>query len=164
MVAMSGATMPEPLAIPASVTGTPWIAAVAIAPLAKVSVVMIACAAASMPSARRPAASSSTRAVIFSTAQALADHAGGGDEHLVRPAAERRCHRLRLGPDGGVALAAPEHVGIAGIDQHRPRPAVRPGSRGTTAPGWPAVVERVNTPATVLPAGTSIRVRSWRLR
>ena len=43
MVAMSGATMPEPLAIPAMVTTTPSISALATAPLAKVSVVMIAC-------------------------------------------------------------------------------------------------------------------------
>ena len=50
MVAMSGAIMPEPLAIPAIVTGTPSISAVAAAPLGKVSVVMIARAAASMPS------------------------------------------------------------------------------------------------------------------
>ena len=41
IVAMSGAIMPEPLAIPASVTGAPSIVAVATAPLGKVSVVMI---------------------------------------------------------------------------------------------------------------------------
>ena len=50
MVAMSGWIMPEPLAMPQSVTGASPIRTCAELPLAKVSVVMIAAAAASQAS------------------------------------------------------------------------------------------------------------------
>ncbi len=53
MVAMSGAIMPEPLAMPLMRTVTPSISAVSEAPLAKVSVVMIVWAASCQASARR---------------------------------------------------------------------------------------------------------------
>ncbi len=53
MVAMSGAIMPEPLQMPLILTGTPSISATACAPLAKVSVVMIARAAFAQPSSVR---------------------------------------------------------------------------------------------------------------
>ena len=49
MVAMSGAIMPAPLAMPAMVTSIPSIATVAAASLGNVSVVMIARAASAMP-------------------------------------------------------------------------------------------------------------------
>ncbi len=53
MVAMSGAIMPEPLAIPAIRTRVPPISASATAPLGKVSVVMMARAACShLPGSR----------------------------------------------------------------------------------------------------------------
>jgi hypothetical protein len=45
MVAMSGAIMPDPLAMPAMATSAPPIRAVAVAPFGKVSVVMMALAA-----------------------------------------------------------------------------------------------------------------------
>ena len=48
MVAMSGAIMPAPLAMPAMVTSIPSILAVAAASLGKVSVVMMAFAASAM--------------------------------------------------------------------------------------------------------------------
>ena len=69
MVAMSGAIMPEPLAKPEIVTGAPAMSITAPAPLGYVSVVMIARAAPSSPSADRAAASSSSLAVIRSAAK-----------------------------------------------------------------------------------------------
>ncbi len=55
MVAMSGAIMPAPLAMPAMVTSTPSMATVAAASFGKVSVVMIARAASTMaPGAASP--------------------------------------------------------------------------------------------------------------
>ena len=61
MVAMSGAIMPAPLAMPLIVTPTPPMVALAVATLGKVSVVMIARAASSQFSARAsPASFSST--------------------------------------------------------------------------------------------------------
>ena len=58
MVAMFGAIMPEPLAMPAMRTGVRSIWVSTTAPLAKVSVVMIAAAAAVQPSAVSRAATS----------------------------------------------------------------------------------------------------------
>ena len=59
MVAMSGAIMPDPLAMPAMVTLVPLIWASLTAPLGKVSVVMMALAASShLPGARSPARAS----------------------------------------------------------------------------------------------------------
>ena len=62
--------MPEPLAKPLRRTSTPSIAAVAVAPLGKVSVVMIARAAASQPRPRAPARPAASAPTILS--------AGGG--------------------------------------------------------------------------------------
>ena len=67
MVAMSGAIMPEPLAMPAIVTGWPAISACAQAPLGKVSVVMIAAAASAHASSARRAWSPGSAAVSLST-------------------------------------------------------------------------------------------------
>ena len=64
MVAMFGAIMPEPLAIPAIRTGVRSIWVWATAPLGNVSVVMIADAAAAQLSASRPATSSGTTGSI----------------------------------------------------------------------------------------------------
>ena len=52
IVAMSGAIMPAPLAMPLIVTSTPPIVALRVASLGKVSVVMMALAASSQPSGR----------------------------------------------------------------------------------------------------------------
>ncbi len=80
MVAMSGAIMPEPLAMPGDrAPGRRRSRPSRVAPLGKVSVVMIASAAA-RPS-RRPTASASTspaRASILAGVEQHADHAGGG--------------------------------------------------------------------------------------
>ena len=101
------------------------------APLGKVSVVMMARAAASIPSARSPATSSVHASQDLLDRQPLADHAGGRHEHLARRAAQGRRHRLGLGAHGGIALRAAKHVGAAGIDDHRARP---PSAQDLPAP------------------------------
>src|SRR5438876_1160838 len=63
MVAMSGAIMPEPLAKPLSVTGTPSIFALRVAPLGKVSVVRMARAASDQPSVHAAALARRTPAI-----------------------------------------------------------------------------------------------------
>ncbi len=68
MVAMSGAIMPAPLAMPLMVTVALPIRAFAVATLGKVSVVMIALAASSQPSSR---ASATSRSMTPSNASAL---------------------------------------------------------------------------------------------
>ena len=67
MVAISGAIMPEPLQMPLMVTGTPSIFAVRVAAFTKVSVVMIAVAAAAQRSAWRSATTASRLLVIRSS-------------------------------------------------------------------------------------------------
>src|SRR5579872_4762521 len=70
MVAMSGAIMPEPLQKPLIVMGTPSILAFRVAPLGKVSVVMMARAPSDQPSAETAAIAPGRPARILS--------AGGG--------------------------------------------------------------------------------------
>ncbi len=62
MVPMSGAIMPEPLAMPPMMTGAPPMRTVRVEPLGKVSVVMIARAASSQarPDARATAPGSAS--------------------------------------------------------------------------------------------------------
>ena len=67
MVPMLGAIMPEPLAMPLTTTGTPSISARALAPLGKVSVVMIAAAASDQVSSARRACIAGSAALSFST-------------------------------------------------------------------------------------------------
>ena len=88
MVAMSGAIMPDPLAIPLIVTFTPSIIAVAVAALAKVSVVMMASAAAARqwPAAPSRTRSPSTR-VILAVGSGSPITPGRGHEHLIGMAA-----------------------------------------------------------------------------
>ena len=69
MVAMSGWIMPEPLAMPQIVTSVPPILARAQLPLAKVSVVMIADAAASQASGSSAAWSSGSLATTVATSR-----------------------------------------------------------------------------------------------
>ena len=85
---MSGAIMPAPLAMPLIVTvGRCRCSTVAVATFGNVSVVMIALAA----SSQSPASASATRPSItpsnFAGVERLADHAGRGEEHLLRLAA-----------------------------------------------------------------------------
>ena len=81
---MSGAIMPEPLAKPLIRTVAPSIVAVAVAPFGKVSVVMIARAAASQASAASSRADFGQGADDLLGRRRLADDAGRGDEHLAR--------------------------------------------------------------------------------
>ena len=117
IVAMSGAIMPAPLAMPLIVTVTPSMAAWRVASFGKVSVVMIAWAAAaqaSAPSSVRPGAIGE-HALELGGVEGLADHAGRGDEDLFRPAL-RPPRRRSGGQRHGLAPAqAREGIGVAGI-------------------------------------------------
>ncbi len=95
MVAMSGAIMPAPLAMPQMVTGVPPTRAIAAAPLGKVSVVMIAAAASSQLPGAASAAKPIHHAGELAGIERLADHAGRGQEHLRRLAAQRPPRRCR---------------------------------------------------------------------
>ena len=88
MVAMSGAIMPAPFAMPLSVTDhAAEIGACAVATLGKVSVVMMARAASPRPSALGPDAPRHLQHAIEARGvQRLADHPRGGEEHRCRPA------------------------------------------------------------------------------
>ncbi len=154
MVAMSGAIMPAPLAMPLIVTLALPSFTVAVATFGKVSVVMIALAA----SIQSPGAACSARraehAVEFGGVERFADHAGGGEKHLAGAAAER------LGGDRGrqrrrlPAGLAGEGIGVAGIHHQRagacleePRPSLA-RHHSTGADGH---FDWVKTPATVGP-------------
>ena len=82
MVAMSGAIMPAPLAIPQMVTVALPSFAVAVAPLGNVSVVMIAFAAASHEPGLRIGDEAVHHAGEGAGIERLADHAGRGEEYL----------------------------------------------------------------------------------
>ena len=87
---MSGAIIPEPLAKPAIVTGTPSSSTFATAPFGKVSVVMIARAAGSAVARARSAASLPEHRDDPLGRQRLADHAGRGHEDMRLGHAQRR--------------------------------------------------------------------------
>ena len=68
--------------------------------------------------------------------QPLADHAGGGDEHLLGPAAQRRWPSPRPRPAPPRRPRAPRNtLALPALTSTRPRPAMRAGSRDTTGPG-----------------------------
>ena len=89
MVAMSGAIMPAPLAMPLIVTLALPILAVAVATLGKVSVVMMARAASRKSPGRARSVRPCITGVEFAGIERLADHAGGGQEDFRRLAAGR---------------------------------------------------------------------------
>ena len=158
---MSGAIMPEPLAKPLSRTLVPSIVAVAVAPLGKVSVVMIARAAGSHASAASDGAMLGKASTIRS--------AGGGSP--MTPVEEMNTsfgsHRNSLAAAAAVistaslparpvkTLALPELTTIA-----RTLPPGRQAWHHST--GGPAVKERVKTPAIVLPGASSASIMSLR--
>ena len=124
MVAMSGAIMPAPLAMPLMVTSTPSISALRVASLGKVSVVMMARAASAKASGLASRASVAKALGDLARIERLADHAGRGDIDVGLEAIGGFSRRLggelhRLAP----ALAG-EGIGIAGIDHERARHAV----------------------------------------
>ena len=94
--------------------------------------------------------------------QRLADHAGRGDEHLARRAAD--------GGGGGIggdhhrleAFLAGEGVGIAGIDDERARLALAQ-TDGAPITGAERVLERVSTPGDLGAGANTASSRSVRL-
>ena len=95
---MSGAIIPEPLAKPVIVTGTPSSSTRATAPFGKVSVVMIARAARSPASGVEPVAQRAQHRDDPLGRQRLADHPGRGDEDVPLRHAQRRRGRRRRSP------------------------------------------------------------------
>ena len=161
MVAMSGWIMPEPLAMPLMVTGTPSIAAVRVTSFAKVSVVMIAAAAAAQASDSRSAASCGSAAVMRSSGSGSpmtpveATNTSVGLQPS-RPAAAFTVRSTLAVPTLPVkALALPELTRMA-----RALPPFRCLRQRST--GAEAVSERVNTPATVVPGSNASRQTSAR--
>ena len=161
---MSGAIMPEPLAIPAMETVRPSTSTCAPAPLGKVSVVMIARAAASQPPGARASVSVSSRARMRSCGQRLADHAGGGGEDAARGKPRRLGHCAGQGVHRGRAgLRAGEGIGVARVDEEGRAGPVVPGDlRLAVEDRRGARRERVNTPATVVPGARRTSITSSR--
>ena len=132
MVAMSGAIMPLPLAMPVMRTVLPPMVAVRVDALGKVSVVMIPRAASSHLPASSAPCSAGSAVVMRSCGQHLADHAGAGQEHLGGRAAEQGGGGIGGGLRRLAAAGAGEHVGVAGIHHHAARLPRRPVPRGTS--------------------------------
>ena len=129
MVAMSGAIMPAPLAMPQIVTSALPIRAVAVAPLGNVSVVMIALGGVLPAAGRRAGHQAFHHAVERLGLERLADHAGRGEEDVARLAADRLGGEVRREGRGVASGLAGERVGVAGIDHQRPRLAgLEPGA------------------------------------
>ena len=103
MVAMSGAIMPAPLAMPLMVTVALPSFTVAVATFGKVSVVMIALAALHPFARRGLCGQRAQHAVEFGGVERFADHAGGGEKHLARRCIRppwRRSRRSAPSPAG----------------------------------------------------------------
>ena len=161
IVAMSGAIMPAPLAMPLIVTGTPPISAVAVASLGKVSVVMMARAASAMPSSRASATS-------LSSTPSKRDASSGSPmtpvearkisaavAPLARPAISA-VSRVEATPVRPVkALALPELT-----TRSRALPPPRFARHQST--GAEGQRDRVKTPATAVPSGSTATVTSVR--
>ena len=134
IVAMSGAIMPAPLAMPLMITSASPSLTRAVAIFGKVSVVMIALAA----SDQRVGAGVGDQRVetraIRAAIERLADDAGRSHVDFVRRRADRLGGRLGDVGDRGRADAAGEGVGVAGIDDQRARPPLRSDGRGTSRP------------------------------
>ena len=134
IVAMSGAIMPEPLRKPLMVTVRSPILAWRVASLGKVSVVMMAAAAADQPSSRADLMSAGHDGRDLLPVERLADHAGRGHEHFVARAAHRLGDRPGALLDRLVAQLAGEGIGVAGIDDDGARPCRGRDSCGTSRP------------------------------
>ncbi len=134
MVAMSGAIMPAPLAMPLIVTSTPPIFALAVATFGKVSVVMIALAASSQPPGAAFAASSSSTPSNLLASSGSPMTPGRGQKDLVLVGADRLGGEFRRQFGRFAARLAGEGVGVAGIDHQGAGAAAAAGSRGTSRP------------------------------
>ena len=149
MVAMSGAIMPEPLAMPLMVTVLPPSFTLTVAALGKVSVVMMALAAMVQVRARL---GGELRQGIGDEGgiQRLADDAGRGLEDFGGLGGEHLCRGLGDGRDGGHPRLAGEGIGIAGIDDDGAGRAARQDFTHQST-GAERDLERVKQPATVVP-------------
>ena len=161
IVAISGAIMPLPLAMPLMRTSVPPMRAVRVTPLGKVSVVMIPRAAASQPDSDRLACSSGNAAVSFSW----------GRTSPITPVEERKTCSMGT----PAILAAAAAVALQASAPALPvktlalpalittARALPPGSisrhQSTGAPGH---LEVVKTPATVVPGASSAITTSLR--
>ena len=163
IVAMSGAIMPLPLAMPVIRTGTSPIVATRVEAFGNVSVVMIPRAAASQPSPRNPACRDGSAAISFScgnTSPITPVEATNTSEGAqpARPAAAAAVAAQASRPARPVkTLALP-----ALTTTSRALPPLSAALHQST--GAPGHLFEVNTPAAVLPAGTSIittSVRFW---
>ena len=116
---MLGWIMPEPLAMPVTVTVLPPIRTCRDAPLATMSVVMMACAASLQWPGARSACAAGRAAQDLVDRQRLQNHPGGKRQHLLR----RNAEQLRNGraglPGAGEAFRAGARVGVAGVDDER---------------------------------------------
>ncbi len=161
IVAMSGAIMPEPLAMPLMTTCALPIRAVRVAPLGKVSVVMMAAAACSQPRGLVSAAKAGSAATILAE--------GGGSPMTpveamktswgLQPTACAAAWAVRLTVSMPLrpvkALELPELTTTA-----RARPWRRPARHQST--GAEAIAERVKTPAIAVPGSKTASIRSVR--
>ena len=161
MVAMSGATMPLPLAKPLMRTGAPPICATRVAPLGKVSVVMMPRAAASQPSVVSAECSAGRAAVsrACGSTSPITPVLATNTSCLSQPdrsAAARAVASTASAPAWPVnTLALP-----AFTTSVRARPPARLSRHQST--GAPGQRLRVNTPATCVPGGISTMTRSVR--
>ena len=159
---MSGAIMPEPLAMPAIRTVRPPIFAVAEAPLGKVSVVMMAPAARSqLPDASARASPGSFWTIVLSAGRGspITPVEETNTSRSAHPSAAAAaaivCSTAVLPTRPVKALALPEFTTMA-----RARP---PGSASRhQSTGADAVSERVSAPAIAVPGASSTSSRSSR--
>ena len=161
IVAMSGAIMPLPLAKPLSRTSSPPMRAVRVAPLGKVSVVMIARAASSHPTSESPACSAGSAAVSRSC----------GKTSPITPVEARKTCRAGqpTSPAAAVAVAFtasrpafPENTLAlpALTTSARARPALSAARHQSM--GAPGQRFCVKTPPTVVPGASSAIIKSAR--
>ena len=140
MVAISGAIMPEPLAMPAIVTSLPPIRACGEAALGK-GVGRADRFGRILPRSRaQPVFEGRQRRDQLVDRQRLADHAGRRDVDVLGVAAQQIGDRFRLAPHGGIARRADHDIGRARIDDQPSRGAAwqdlaaprdrMPGQRG----------------------------------
>ena len=133
IVAMSGAIMPEPLAMPLIVTGTPSMLALAVAPFGKVSVVMMVRAAACQSSAPRPIQQrrqDRRRSCSAGSGSPITPVEAMNTSSVGQPSRPAAATAVRS--TASIAGAAGKRVGVAGVDD---QPAGPPAGEGLAAPG-----------------------------
>ena len=162
MVAMSGAIMPAPLAMPLMVTLVLPILAVAVATFGKGVGGHDRLRGGEEAAGSGAADQAVHHGGEFGGVERFADHAGGGEEDLGRLAAGR------LGGDVGGELGsrppalAGEGIGIAGIDHQRARFVADFRCARHHSTGADGHFDLVNTPATVVPGANSASSTSVR--